>query len=56
MLELFCVAKRMRKRYGWLRCLGVGVLKSTFLFCGEDLTGISSVKSTNLSLYEDVTA
>lgn len=41
----------------WLASLcGVGVLKSTFLFRGEDLAGISSVKSANLSLYEDLAA
>ena len=54
--ELFCAAKLTRRHYGWLRCVGVGVLKSTFLFRGEDLAGISSAKSTNLSLYEDLTA
>ena len=53
---VFCAAKRTRSRYGWLRCVGVGVLKSTYLFRGEDLAGISLVKSTNLSLYEDLTA
>ena len=41
----------------WLASLcGVGVLKSTFLFRGEDLTGIFPVKSSNPSLYEDLTA
>ena len=41
----------------WLASLcGVGVLKSMFLVHGEDLAGISLVKSTNLSLYEDLTA
>ena len=55
-LGLFCAAKLTRRLYGWLRCVGVGVLKSMFLFRGEDLAGISSVKSTNLSLYEDLTA